>query len=366
MRRRTFTHAALASALWTAASTRAVSSQAQNLGGLLISGFRGTSSSDPEVTQILRYLEASQIAGVILLKRNIRSPEQVAHLTGSFREAAGALTPIISVDQEGGKIARLGPENGFLAWMSPADAAREMTRDEEIMSYYAPRAAELAAVGINLNFAPSVDLNLNPSNPIIGALGRSFGASATDVVRVAAAFVIAHRQSGVATCLKHFPGHGSSMTDSHDGPASIAQTWSPEELEPFSQLVQWGLADMIMTAHLLLPSMTASQSLPASLSDRVAGVIRDQIGFSGPIVTDDMQMGAITAGMDAGGAAIDAVNAGNTLQIYSNYRKRDSVETVRTIAQALEAAAQQDALDLGLAEQQLELVRHFRGGLLRR
>lgn len=364
VRRRSFTSGAMASVLSVLTSpARSETDATRKLSGMLISGFRGVSPGDPEVDQILRYLEEGSIAGVLILKRNVRSPEQLVRLTSAFRDAAGATPPIISIDQEGGTISRLGPENGFLSWMSAAEIARDNPSEDEVLNYYAERALEMARVGINLNFAPVVDLNLNPANPIVGALGRSFGASPEPVIRLAAAFVRAHRMAGVATCLKHFPGHGSSSVDSHVGIADISQTWSPEELEPFRVMVDAGLADMIMTGHLLLASMTDHASRPTSLSDRAISLIRNDIGFRGPIVTDDMQMGAITTQMDAAGAAIDAVNAGNSLLIYSNYKKSQPVETAMMIGAALEDAARSGAIDLTLAQAQLEIVHGFRLGL---
>ena len=124
LRRRSFTTGALAAAMLAARTSRAETSDGAQFGDQLISGFRGTSPEDPEVAQTLRYLEAGQIAGVVLLKRNIRSPEQVHRLTRAIQEVAEELPAIVSIDQEGGTIARLGPENGFLAWASSVEIAQ--------------------------------------------------------------------------------------------------------------------------------------------------------------------------------------------------------------------------------------------------
>lgn len=162
--------------------------------------------------RIRRYLEAGEIGGVILLKRNITSLEQILDLTKVFREASGPVPPIISIDQEGGSVARVGNWNGFRNWMSADGIARAGMSDYDVRGYYIERARELAMVGINVNFGPVVDLNVNPSNPIIGSLGRSYGSDTVDVVRFATQFVQAHRSVDVKTCIKHFPGHGSSSS----------------------------------------------------------------------------------------------------------------------------------------------------------
>ncbi len=141
-------------------------------------------------------LETGAIAGVILLRRNIVSPEQLIKLSISLREAAGSFVPIISVDQEGGAVARLGVENGFSEWISAAEAAFMLKSEQDLFDYYFARALEMAAVGINVNFSPVIDLNLNPANPIIGRLDRAFGKDPQEVVRCASAFVRAHRAAG--------------------------------------------------------------------------------------------------------------------------------------------------------------------------
>jgi beta-N-acetylhexosaminidase len=145
--------------------------------------------------------------------------------------------------QEGGRVARLDAANGFAPWMSAAEMAGSGMSDGEKLAYYAARARAMAEVGINLNHAPVVDLNLNPFNPIIGK-------SPEIVLRYARLFLRAHRSAGVVTALKHFPGHGSAQGDSRDGQADVSTVWCPAELDPFATLVGDGLAVAIMTSHL--------------------------------------------------------------------------------------------------------------------
>lgn len=309
------------------------------------------------------YIASGQVAGVILLERNVRSPEQLSALTAALRAASPDLPPIISIDQEGGMIARLGPKNGFSSWASPAELARQNPSDTEILDYYRTRAGELAEAGINLNFGPVVDLNLNPTNPIIGGLGRSYGVTADAVLRFAEPFVRAHRAAGIATCLKHFPGHGSSTDDSHESLPDISQTWSSDELVPFRRMAEEGLADAIMMGHLMLPALTDDPWLPTSLSRRAVTSIREDIGLDGPVITDDMQMGAISALLDPASAAIAAVNAGNSLQIYANFRRSHRIETVQVVGAALNVAADQGDIDVEQAAMQLSIMRAFRSRL---
>lgn len=334
------------------------------LGGMIISGFRGTEVTDPEVDQVRRYIENGVVAGVILLKRNIKSPDQLRKLTASIRDASPDLSPIISIDQEGGKVARLEQADGFLPWMSASDLAHSNFDEAEIESYYAKRAAEMASLGINLNFGPVVDLNVNPRNPIIGAIGRSYGATAELVSGYASAFVQAHRKAGVMTCLKHFPGHGSSNTDSHEDAVDVSGTWSDQELQPYQSLIDAGSADSVMNAHLSLEGFSDAPGRPTSLSRKALQAIRQKLGFAGPVITDDMQMGAIANHFRLEDAAIAAVNAGNTLLIYSNYRKSDRIDTAERVLSALENAEADDWLDMKTARAQVELATRFRQAMI--
>lgn len=332
-------------------------------GELLITGFRGTRPSDPEVDTVRRYLEQQTIAGVMLLKRNIESPEKLERLLRSFRESSPELLPIISIDQEGGSVTRLGTYNGFMPWQSAANLARSGRNSTEILEYYSARAAEMASVGINLNLGPVVDLNVNPRNPIIGAKERSYGRDVEQVVQMAGLFVSGHRAGGVKTCLKHFPGHGSSRADSHKGAADIADTWSAREIAPFERLVSVGFADMMMNAHVLHPYFSDEPWLPASLSRKSVEEIREGLGFKGPIVTDDMQMGAVTDLADMATTAPLAVRAGNSLLIYSNYENAYGVETVYNVADAIRAEVAMGRIAPETIARGTWIVRRFRDTL---
>lgn len=332
-------------------------------GQLLITGFRGTKISDPEVDIARRYIATNQVAGVMLLERNIRSPEQIGSLISSFLDVAPNEKPIISIDQEGGSVARVGTNNGFSSWQAPAALARSGRNNREILHYYTVRARELSEVGVNLNFGPVVDLNVNPFNPIVGLLGRSFSDDVSVVVRFAELFIRAHRAVGVKTTLKHFPGHGSSTGDSHSGTADVSGTWSAAEIAPFERLAKAGLADTLMSAHVLHRYLSDEPWIPTSLSRSSVEEIRDGLEFSGPIVADDMQMKAITDIISARDAAVRAIAVGNSLLIYSNFDNAYRIDAVQEAVLSISRALDEGRIDPIVFKRSLELVKTFRSSL---
>lgn len=332
-------------------------------GQLLITGFRGTRPSDPEVDVVRGYIERGEVAGVMLLERNIQSPEQLDKLNSALLDSSSDVKPIISIDQEGGAVARVGAHNGFKRWQSAAALAQSGLSDSEVLEYYSIRASEMSEVGINLNFGPVVDLNVNPFNPIIGSKGRSYGSDVESVIRFAELFIRAHRLAAVKTCLKHFPGHGSSTQDSHMGTADVSQTWSAAEIAPFERLVGAGLADTMMNSHVLHRYLSDEPWIPTSLSKKSVEEMRDGLHFKGPIITDDMQMNAITDVLSAIDAAVPAINAGNSLLIYSNYDRAYRVAVVRDVAISISKALDDGRIDQLLFEKKVELVRNFRSSL---
>ena len=261
--------------------------------------------------------------------RNVVSPEQVAGLTGSLQEAAGGEL-IIAVDQEGGRVARLDDRHGFPATMSAAELG--VRGDPAFTQQTAERLAEtLKAVGVNLNLAPVADLNLNPDNPGIGALDRSFGADPDAVVTQVEAFVAGHRATGVGTAIKHFPGQGSATGDTHTGFVDVTDTWTRAELEPFGRIVADGAADAVMTAHIFAAQL--DPDVPATLSASVInGLLRGELGFTGVVISDDLQMGAIRDQFGYEDAVRRALLAGVDLLLIANQQLFVSEIVARTIA----------------------------------
>ncbi len=294
------------------------------IGQMLIVGFAGSTPDNGDIESLTWQIEHGIIGGVILLKRNIKSPEQLATLTQRLQDAAVALPLFVSIDQEGGQVQRLTAETGFAEWASAAEISRRAAREPGYaLGYYSVRGAELHALHINLNFGPVVDLNVNPANPVIGALDRSYSADPALVTADGGDFVLGHRANGVLTAVKHFPGHGSSVTDSHDALADISKTWTAAELDPYRDLAVSGLVDMAMVGHLVLPEFSDGAGVPVSLSAKGVGALRNLVGEQTVIITDDLQMGAIQQNYDEAEAAILAVLAGNDLLIHSTFERID-------------------------------------------
>jgi beta-N-acetylhexosaminidase len=303
---------------------------------LLVVGFRGsTVTSDGWIVRAIR----GGLGGVILFdrdqltgnRRNISTPTQVAALVRALRHASpGRL--IVSLDQEGGRIARLNPADGFPGTKSEAEiGAADSTATTR--AWASSIARSVAGIGANLNYAPVVDLNVNPHNPAIGALGRSFSASTDVVVACATEEIKAHRAAGVRTVLKHFPGFGSATGNTDFGVVDVTKTWHRSELEPFRRLIAAGSADAVMVAHLLNRKLDSSK--PVSLSRAVVhDLLRGQLHWSGPVVSDDMQAVAITSRYGRAEAVTLAVEAGVDLLVFANQGVYDTHvvdETVDTI-----------------------------------
>lgn len=272
------------------------------IGQLLVAGFDG-----PAIPVELRALaRAFDLGGVILFGRNVEAPDQVAEL--SYEAAAlGRDAPAwVSVDQEGGRVARL--KAPFTTW--PPMVALGRSGDDGLARRFARAlATELGAVGITLDYAPVLDVDTNPSNPVIG--DRALGADAAVVARLGQMVIETLQQEGIAACGKHFPGHGDTRADSHHELPLVEQP--PErlrevELVPFEAAVRCGVA-MMMTAHVLYPAL--DDRYPATLSPRiVTGMLRGELGFEGLVVTDDLEMRSISAARPVPDAAVKALEAG--------------------------------------------------------
>lgn len=297
------------------------------IGQMIMVGFNGRSERDPGVIAVRDQLAKGTIGGVVLYPDNIGSREGLRALTAYLRNAKSSPVPFIAVDQEGGVVQRLAPENGHSSFPSARSvgANPSFAAPEAAERLYAAMAQELAGAGFNLNFGPVVDLSLNPNNYIIVQRNRSFGADPNTVAALAAAFIRAHRAAGVATTAKHFPGHGSSTADSHKMLADISETWQEIEIEPYRTLAKDGLLDAVMIGHLYHPRFSDVAKLPASLSGRAIAALRDkgQIGFKGVVVSDDMEMGAVSDDYSLEERVVKAVNAGTDLLVFSNVKERD-------------------------------------------
>lgn len=276
------------------------------IGQLFVPYFYGTSATSPSrfdqdrnlgelgVRTVAELIAKYHIGGVIYFSgwaNNIQDPHQIADLTNGVQRASLALpTPIpslISIDQEHGANVRIGSGATQLPGAMALGAGRSLS---DARTAGRISGAELAALGIHQNFAPVADVNVNPANPIINI--RSFGADAREVGRMVAAQVTGYQHAGVVACAKHFPGHGDTGEDSHTGLPVITHTreeWDRIDAPPFRAAIAAGV-DSIMTAHLQVPALDPSNE-PATLSPRILqGVLRDELGFEGVIVTDALNM----------------------------------------------------------------------------
>lgn len=326
----------------TRAPSPAVSLDAK-IGQMILVGFRGFELAGDN--PIVHDLRERQIGGVVLFDydaptrtrlRNIQSPQQVKALCTALQKTASTKL-LIAVDQEGGMVARLNERYGFPPTVSAQYLGSldqlEMTRD-----YAETTARTLADLGINLNLAPVVDLNINPQNPVIGKIERSFSADQAVVTRHALEVVRAHHKYGVLTTLKHFPGHGSSKEDSHLGLVDVTKTWSPVELEPYSKIIGAGECDTVMTAHIF--NATLDPQLPATLSALTLGrILREALHFDGVIISDDLQMKAITDhyGFDSAvelaiRAGVDILTIANN-SIFDHYAAATTVTVIQRLMQ---------------------------------
>ena len=306
----------------------------QKIAGLMVVGFRGTDLATSD--WVRSALGPSGLGGVILFDRdqltggtrNVASPAQVGTLTRTLRTAAGSRRIIIGVDQEGGSVVRLGPSRGFPAVASEAAIGRGTAAVAR--QWATGIATTLAKNGFDLNFAPVVDLDVNPTSPAIGALNRSFSADRDVVVAMATIEVMAHRAAGVRTTLKHFPGIGSSTTNTDFGVADVTATWTRDELEPFRQLIAAGAVDIVMAGHVVNGQIDPRR--PASLSRAtIVDVLRGELGWDGIVVTDDLQAAAITRSFGRDEAILLALEAGNDLLLFANQQVYEPAIVARVV-----------------------------------
>ncbi len=288
------------------------------VGSMLMFGFQGRSLSEKQTRTDIAELKSISVRGVILFDhdiagnctRNIQSPKQLAKLIEDLRNELGA-DLVIAIDQEGGAVARLNEHNGFLPTTSAAEFGMMLEIDQ--LQYAHKQADQLAKLGINLNFAPCVDLAIKPGSPIIAGKERAFGVALDEVIGCAHKVIDAHRQAGIGCCIKHFPGHGSSLMDSHLGLCDITNAHLDIETEVFQRLItRFNTQIAIMTGHLMHTAI--DPTLPASLSQQhTTQKLRNELGFDGVVVTDSLDMRAIRDEFGEGESAVHAINAGADL-----------------------------------------------------
>jgi len=310
------------------------------IGRLIWVGIRGSSPGEKILETELAICEQAHVGGIILFDvdvpqrdanrskglveaiarlnapRNILTPESTRELVAYLRERLGHQL-IVSIDQEGGFVSRLNPARGFPSIPSPqAYAQLDLTTRASIA---ATLAQTLADAGIDLNLSPCVDVAINPDGPGHTALGRSFGADPAVVTQMAAEQIRALHAAGVAATIKHFPGHGSARGDTHEGLVDITEVWQEaEELAPYIALIDSDdPPDMVMISHLVHREL--DPALPASVSPAIInGLLRERLGWHGPVMTDSLDMRAIADRFGPGEASVLALLAGADIALEAN------------------------------------------------
>ncbi len=335
------------------------------IGNMFMVGFFGTSVD--KNSQIVKDIKDYHLGGVILFDRdpsnrkkakNIKNAKQVRNLTLALQQNSDYKL-LIAVDQEGGRVQRLSPKNGFSQkYKSPFNIVKK--DDKYIKSEYSKMAKELKSVGINFNLAPVVDLAINPKNRVIVKLGRSYGKTPSDVTKYSTIFIKEMAKKGILTSLKHFPGHGSSLGDSHKGFVDITETWQKKELEPYKNLIEDGRVDTIMMAHVINKEIDAKY--PSSLSkETVSNLLRGKLLYEGVVISDDLQMRAISKHYSLRDTIKLSINAGVDILLFGNQLDPTKIVSVKTLidtAYELYLSKEISLNQIKMANQRLERLKY--------
>jgi len=293
----------------------------KKIGQMLMIGFHGTTATPN--SKICKDIKKYNVGSVILFDynpvdktkpKNIANRTQLKKLTKQLQSCSSDGKLLIAVDQEGGRVQRLKSKYGFYGKFPKASDVTKMN-SSQIKSTYEKMSKELKSVGINYDLAPVVDLDINMKNHVIHGLGRSFGKDPKVVAKYASSFIDAMHKYGVLTSLKHFPGHGSSVGDTHKGYVDVTKLWKDSELKPYEYLKD--KADTVMVAHVFNKKIDAKY--PATLSYKtVNNLLRKKIGYKGVVITDDLQMGAVSKKYTLNDTLQLAINAGDDILLFGN------------------------------------------------
>lgn len=306
------------------------------IGQMILIGFPGAKVDE----KVLEEIRQGKVGSIIIFEKNIPAKNSYAELkkmTWAYQRAA-PISLFIAIDQEGGRVNRLKEKYGFPRSVSAAKLGKFNL--DSVQFYAETTAATLAGLGINVNFAPVVDLSSNPTNPIIAKPERAFSAQADSVTLFAREVIRQHRKLGIVSVLKHFPGHGSSKDDTHLGIADVTNTWNETELYPYKALIDSGEVDAIMTAHIVNKKLDAAGN-PGTLSKKVIdSLLRRQFHFNGVVFSDDMQMHAITKHYGLEEAIKLSINAGVDILTFSNNISGSQERTVDKVHEIIKKFVQ--------------------------
>lgn len=300
----------------------------EKIGQMIHAGISGTTVDATTKSLITQY----KVGGIIFYKKNLINPGQAVQLVNQIKSLNAPNLPLLlSVDQEGGRITRLP---GGLVNLPSNQQIGEVDNQKFSYKVGAILGEELKSFGLNMDFAPVLDINSNPNNPVIG--DRSFGDNAKLVSRLGIHTMKGIQSQNIITTVKHFPGHGDTSVDSHLELPIVNKSLkelNDLELIPFKRAIKKG-ADVVMVAHILLPQLDPKN--PASMSKTVmTDILRNQLGFKGVIITDDMTMRAITDHFDIGRAAIESVKSDSDI-ILVGHHYNNVVETVSSLKSAVQ------------------------------
>jgi beta-N-acetylhexosaminidase len=322
----------------------------EKIGSMFMVGFMGTTA--PKNSQICKDIAQYHLAGVILFDanpvnkseaKNIANKNQVAQLTQQLQACSYDGKLLISVDQEGGNVQRLKSKYGFYGNFSKASDMSKLS-EISVIQQYDKMGEELSSVGINYNLAPDVDLAINKQNRVIYQLGRSFGSDPKMVAKYSSIFMNAMHNHGVLTSLKHFPGHGSSLGDTHKGFVDVTTLWQEKELEPYRLLAK--TADTVMVAHVFNEKL--DPQYPATLSNKtVKGLLREKLGFEGVVITDDLQMGAINQKYGLKNTLKLAIGAGDDILLFGNQLSVKSMVSTKTLVETVKSLIKSKEINVG-------------------
>jgi beta-N-acetylhexosaminidase len=298
------------------------------IGQMILIGMPGTTVD----SAVLREVSTGKVGAIIYFEKNIPKTNSFAgfkKMSWTYQKAA-PIPLLICIDQEGGKVNRLKEKYGFPRSITATAIGKSKSLDSA-QFYAESTAATLAGLGINVNFAPCVDLAANPENTVIVKVERPYSNNEDSVVMYAREVVKAHRKFGILTSLKHFPGHGSSTVDTHFGIADVTKTWNEREIKPYKQLLKEGYVDGVMSSHIVNQNLDP-KALPGTLSQRVLdSLLRRVIGYDGVVYSDDMQMSAIDKYYGLGESIKLAINGGIDIMCFSNNIRQSKVRTVDTV-----------------------------------
>lgn len=282
------------------------------IGQMIMTGF---GNSDEAADSLSYDIRKRNLGGLLFFAGNLRFPSQIRAQNKRLQDQAS--TPMLmATDQEGGIVARLDENNGYTQTYTAYELGYVFDSEDSTRAQAALMAGWMHDAGFNMNLAPVVDVNVNPDSPAIGGLDRSYSDDPVKVFDHASWTIDEFHSRNISTSLKHFPGHGSAVDDSHFGFTDITDTWQEKELTPFSMLIEDGYDDAVMTGHLF--NRNWDSEYPASLSHyTITTMLRDSLGFEGVVISDELFMRAIQDNYGLDEAVIQAVNAGTDILLFS-------------------------------------------------